>query len=91
MTDSPALLVADSVERCLVLAETWLARDGRPVPTDGANLGAEVEALLAPPRPPTPGTSRVTPTGRCAGSPPGVVWYAEQVGDFRFGDSARIR
>jgi hypothetical protein len=31
-TKNPGHLVADSVERCLALAQTWHAWDGRPIP-----------------------------------------------------------
>lgn len=154
--DNPALLVAAAVDRCLELASTWMAWDGRPITTDGANLWtpskavrriqdhlvdhlAEVEALLAGAAPQPDrwhgrtvtleaDWARLTETdlaearsrwtrlaqayvNRYATVPDawdvprdpnwtlraiaehvaGVTWYAEQVGDLRFGDSARIR
>ncbi|MEV0148945.1 MULTISPECIES: hypothetical protein [unclassified Nonomuraea] len=155
-TENPALLIADSVDRCLALAETWLAWDSRPILTDADNLWtpskaarriqdhlidhlAEVEALLAgaAPAPDTWHGRTVTldadwarfteldlaeararwprlaqayvnryatvpdawdvPRGpnwtlrQIAEHAATVIWYAEQVGDLRFGDSARIR
>ncbi|MGW0484986.1 hypothetical protein [Nonomuraea sp. NPDC003214] len=65
MTDSatnPAIAVAEAADRCLALAATWLAWDGRPIVTEGlwtpakaarriqdhlVDHLAEVEALLA--------------------------------------------
>ncbi|MFI6799282.1 hypothetical protein [Streptosporangium canum] len=44
MPNNPAQLVADAVDRCLALAETWLAWDGRPIVTDGANLWTPAKA-----------------------------------------------
>ncbi|NUR87343.1 MAG: hypothetical protein HOY71_24945 [Nonomuraea sp.] len=38
MTDNPAQLVVDAVDRCLELAATWYAWDGRPIVTDGDNI-----------------------------------------------------
>ncbi|MEV6155613.1 hypothetical protein AB0L53_35260 [Nonomuraea sp. NPDC052129] len=48
MTDNatnPALLVAEAVDRCLTIAETWLAWDGTPIVTDGANLWTPAKAV----------------------------------------------
>ncbi|WP_219468821.1 hypothetical protein [Nonomuraea rhizosphaerae] len=48
MTDitdtNPALAVADSVDRCLAIAATWLAWDGAPIMTDGENLWTPAKA-----------------------------------------------
>ena len=44
-TDNPGQLVADAVDRCLTLAETWLAWDGSPIVTDGANLWTPAKAV----------------------------------------------
>ncbi|MEV0595981.1 hypothetical protein [Nonomuraea cavernae] len=156
MTDNPAHLITEAVDRCLALAATWPAWDGRPIMTDGANVWtpskaarrvqdhlvdhlAEVEALLAGavPQPDAwhgrmvtlesdwarfteldldEARSRWTRLGqaylnRYATAPDAwdvprdpnwtlrqiaehvaeITWYAEQVGELRFGDSARIR
>jgi hypothetical protein len=149
--------VVTAVDRCLALAASWLAWDGRPIVTDGENVWtpakaarriedhlidhlAEVEALLAG-APTVPGEwhgrtvtldsdwprfteldlaearSRWTRLGQCylhryatadagawdrprdpnwtlreiAEHVSGITWYAEQVGDLRFGESAGIR
>ncbi|WP_214411705.1 hypothetical protein [Sphaerisporangium fuscum] len=154
---NPAELVTQAVDRCLQIAGTWLAWDGRPIVTDGANLWtpakavrriqdhlvdhlAEVEALLAG-APTAPDAwhgrtvtldadwarfteldlaearSRWTRLGQAylhryatageeawdeprdpnwtlrqiAEHVAGITWYAEQVGELRFGDWAGIR
>ncbi|WP_336214161.1 hypothetical protein [Nonomuraea sp. LPB2021202275-12-8] len=153
---NPAHAITAAADRCLALAETWLAWDGRPVVTDGANIWtpakaarrisdhlidhlAEVEALLAG-EPPlaSPWHGRTVTLDsdwarfteldiheararwprlaqsyvhRYAMAPDawdtprdpnwtlraiaehvsGITWYAEQVGEIRFGDSAGIR
>ncbi|WP_405147500.1 hypothetical protein OG589_07900 [Sphaerisporangium sp. NBC_01403] len=154
---NPAVLVVEAVGRCLALAATWPAWDGRPIVTDGENVWtpgkavrriqdhlidhlAEVEALLAG-APTNPGDwhgravtlgsdwarltepdlaearsrwtrlgesylHRYATAGEAAWDLPrdpnwtlrqiaehvaGIAWYAEQVGDLRFGESAGVR
>lgn len=156
MTDNPAQLVADAVDRCLALAATWLAWDGRAIVTDGDNIWtpakaarriedhlidhlAEVEALVAgaptvqepwhgravtlerdwarfteldlaearsrwirlgqayvdrystvPDQWDTPHTPNWT-LREIAEHVSEITWYAEQVGELRFGESPGIR
>jgi hypothetical protein len=43
--DNPGQLVSAAVTRCLEIASTWIAWDGRPIITDGDNLWTPHKAL----------------------------------------------
>lgn len=43
--DNPGSLVSAAVTRCLEIAATWIAWDGRPLVTDGENLWTPHKAL----------------------------------------------
>jgi hypothetical protein len=42
---NPAVAVVRAVDRCLALAATWLAWDGRPIVTDGENVWTPGKAV----------------------------------------------
>jgi hypothetical protein len=43
--ENPGALVSAAVTRCLEIASTWIAWDGRPIVTDGDNLWTPHKAL----------------------------------------------